>query len=246
MASSITNPDVKGGPKRADYVVYARPTIPVAIIEAKVNKYPVGHGMQQDFAPFGEIMHKITNRSVKKNYEIYLSLYQAVTGAFYRHLVLTQRTVLVAKKVWEYLKNTDPMAKTIVFCDDQPHAERMRQELVKLIPSAASNRRYLRASALDQKAKDASGDKKRKFKDKADERRENTKDEQSVGDRIYWPIFNLDSKNPNAPEEESQDPDELLEKLRHFAAENLQTEELLKRELAAAVAYHLPSEEVWA
>ena len=35
------------------------------------------------------------------------------------------------------------MAKTIVFCDDQPHAERMRQELVKLIPEAASNRRYV-------------------------------------------------------------------------------------------------------
>jgi type I restriction enzyme R subunit len=33
--------------------------------------------------------------------------------------------------VWEYLKATDPMAKTIVFCDDQDHAERMRQELVK-------------------------------------------------------------------------------------------------------------------
>ena len=40
-------------------------------------------------------------------------------------------------------KATDPMAKTIVFCDDQDHAERMRQELVKLIPAAASNRRYV-------------------------------------------------------------------------------------------------------
>jgi hypothetical protein len=28
--------------------------------------------MQQDFAPFGEVMHKVTNREVKKNYEIYL------------------------------------------------------------------------------------------------------------------------------------------------------------------------------
>ncbi|MEQ1518844.1 MAG: type I restriction-modification enzyme R subunit C-terminal domain-containing protein, partial [Usitatibacteraceae bacterium] len=32
---------------------------------------------------------------------------------------------------------------TIVFCDDQDHAERMRQELVKLIPAAAGNRRYV-------------------------------------------------------------------------------------------------------
>lgn len=414
LAARIKNPDVKGGPKRADYVLYARSNIPIAVVEAKQNKYPVGHGMQQalayaelldapfaisgsgdgfllhdrtgltqpverelsldefpslqtlwplyqqwkgltdpnavklieqpyytdgsgrepryyqrvainraieavakgqqrvllvmatgtgktytafqiiwrlwkakamtrtlfladrnilvdqtmqqDFAPFCEVMHKITNREIKKNYEVYLALYQAVTGKeewkqiyrqfpadffdlvvvdechrgsaaddsawrevldyfssathlgltatpketketsnityfgdpvytyslkqgiedgflapykvirivtdadalgyipekgkidkngqaveqrqyntkdFDRNLVLEKRTKLVAGKVWEYLKNTDPMAKTIVFCDDQDHAERMRQELVKLIPAAASNRRYV-------------------------------------------------------------------------------------------------------
>jgi len=226
----------------------------------------VDQTMQQDFAPFGEVMHKVSNREIKKNYEIYLALYQAVTGKeewkqiykqfpadffdlvvvdechrssaaddsawrdvleyfssathigltatpketkevsnatyfgdpiytyslkqgiedgflapykviriatdvdavgytpekgkldklaqtveqrhyntkdFDRSLVLGKRTKLVARKVWEYLKATDPMAKTIVFCDDQDHAERMRQELVKLIPAAASNRRYV-------------------------------------------------------------------------------------------------------
>ena len=65
------------------------------------------------------------------------------TKDFDRNLILTKRTELVARRVWEYLKATDPMAKTIVFCDDQPHAERMRQELVKLIPEAVSNRRYV-------------------------------------------------------------------------------------------------------
>jgi len=242
----------------------------------------VDQTMLQDFAPFGEVMHKITNREVKRNYEIYLCLYQAVTGEeewkqiyrqfpadffdlvvidechrgsanedsawrevldyfkdathlgltatpkektvvekdekgtkvrvikdpeynykyfgkpiytyslkqgihdgflapykvirvvtdadalgytpkkgktdkygqtveqrqyntkdFDRNLILTQRTALVAQRIWEYLEATDPMAKTIVFCDDQPHAERMRQELVKLIPEAASNRLYV-------------------------------------------------------------------------------------------------------
>ncbi len=226
----------------------------------------VDQTMQQDFAPFGEVMHKVSNREIKKNYEVYLALYQAVTGKeewkqiyrqfpadffdlividechrgsaaddsawrevldyfssathigltatpketkevsnatyfgepiytyslkqgiedgflapykviriatdvdavgytpeknkvdklgqvveqrqyntkdFDRNLVLEKRTRLVASKVWEYLKATDPMAKTIVFCDDQDHAERMRQELVKLIPAAASNRRYV-------------------------------------------------------------------------------------------------------
>lgn len=427
LAARIKNPDVKGGPKRADYVLYARPGVPIAIVEAKQNRFSIGHGMpqalmyaemldapfaissngdgfllhdrtglsqpterelsldlfprldelwplyqqwkglveaeavrlieqpyytdasgrepryyqrvainraieaiakgqqrvllvmatgtgktytafqiiwrlwkarakkrilfladrnilvdqtmQQDFAPFGEFMHKVTNREIKKNYEIYLALYQAVTGKeewkqiyrqfpanffdlividechrgsaaddsawrevldyftsathlgltatpkektrldkgqqirviddpefnykyfgepvytyslkqgiedgflapykviriatdvdavgytpekgkvdklgqaveqrqyntkdFDRNLVLEKRTQLVASKVWEYLKATDPMAKTIVFCDDQDHAERMRQELVKLIPAAASNRRYV-------------------------------------------------------------------------------------------------------
>lgn len=414
LAARIRNPEVKGGPKRADFVIYGRPNIPIAIVEAKQAKYSVGHGMQQalayaemldapfaissngdgfllhdrtgitqpierelslngfpsldelwpvyqqwkglsepnatklveqpfysdgsgkapryyqrvainrtteavakgqsrvllvmatgtgktytafqiiwrlwkakakkrilfladrnilvdqtmqqDFAPFGEVMHKVTNREVKKNYEIYLALYQAVTGReewkqiyrqfpsdffdlivvdechrgsaaddsawrevldyfgdathlgltatpretkeisnfnyfgepvytyslkqgiedgflapykviriatdvdalgytpetgkldklgqpveqrqynskdFDRGLVLENRTRLVAIKVWEYLKATDPMAKTIIFCDDQDHAERMRQELVKIIPAAARNRRYV-------------------------------------------------------------------------------------------------------
>lgn len=234
----------------------------------------VDQTMQQDFSPFGEFMHKVTNRQANKSYEIYLALYQAVTGKeewkqiyrqfpsdffdlividechrgsaredsawhdilkyfesathigltatpkevkpvdgqiinpefnfkyfgepiytyslkqgiedgflapykviriasnvdalgyipekgkkdkhgqdveqrqyntkdFDRNLILEKRTRFVARKVWEYLSNTDPMAKTIIFCDEQDHAERMRQELVKLIPAAASNRRYV-------------------------------------------------------------------------------------------------------
>ncbi|BEH09839.1 DEAD/DEAH box helicase family protein [Geobacter sulfurreducens subsp. ethanolicus] len=414
MAARVKNPDAKGGPKRADYVLYARPNLAIAVVEAKQNKFSVGHGMQQalayaemldapfalssngdgfllhdrtgltqpverpisldefpqldylwqlyqqwrgfeqpsslklieqpyhsdssskepryyqkvainrtieaiakgqerillvmatgtgktytafqiiwrlwkakkkkrilfladrnilvdqtmqqDFAPFGEVMHKITNREVKKNYEIYLALYQAVTGTeewkqiyrqfpkeffdlvvvdechrgsaaddsawrevleyfdkathlgltatpketkeisnityfgepiytyslkqgiedgflapykvirlvtdadalgytpekgkvdklgqvveqrqyntkdFDRNMVLEKRTALVASRIWEYLQVIGPMSKTIVFCDDQDHAERMRQELVKIIPAAANNRRYV-------------------------------------------------------------------------------------------------------
>ncbi|MDO9311895.1 MAG: DEAD/DEAH box helicase family protein, partial [Nitrosomonas sp.] len=43
-----------------------------------------------------------------------------------RTLVLEQRTELVARKITEFLTATDPYAKTIVFCDDIDHAERMR------------------------------------------------------------------------------------------------------------------------
>jgi type I restriction enzyme R subunit len=47
-----------------------------------------------------------------------------------RTLVLDERTKLVAFKITEYLKATDRFAKTIVFCDDVDHAERMRQALI--------------------------------------------------------------------------------------------------------------------
>ena len=53
---------------------------------------------------------------------------------FDRTLVLNQRTKLVAKKVVEQLEANDPYAKTIVFCEDIDHAERMRQAIVNANP----------------------------------------------------------------------------------------------------------------
>ena len=49
---------------------------------------------------------------------------------FDKALVLEKRTQLVAKKITEYLKQTNRYDKTIVFCDNIDHAERMRQALV--------------------------------------------------------------------------------------------------------------------
>ncbi len=43
-----------------------------------------------------------------------------------RILVLNKRTKLVAKLVMELLNATDPFSKTIIFCEDIDHAERMR------------------------------------------------------------------------------------------------------------------------
>jgi type I restriction enzyme, R subunit len=53
-----------------------------------------------------------------------------VQSDFESTLILTKRTELVAQKVTEYLKATDRFAKTIVFCEDIDHAERVRQALV--------------------------------------------------------------------------------------------------------------------
>ena len=61
-----------------------------------------------------------------------------------RTLVLEKRTELVARKITEFLVATDPYAKTIVFCDDIDHAERMRQALVNLNPERVKeNRKYI-------------------------------------------------------------------------------------------------------
>jgi type I restriction enzyme, R subunit len=66
------------------------------------------------------------------------------TTDFDRMLVLEKRTELVAAKVTEFLKATDRFAKTIIFCDNIDHAERMRQALVNANPDlAAANSKYV-------------------------------------------------------------------------------------------------------
>jgi type I restriction enzyme M protein len=69
------------------------------------------------------------------------------------------------------------------------------------------------------------------------------RDAEAAGDRIYWPIYNLDLKNPNAPEEESHDPDVLLQKYKTLLGEIEETENQLRSELAAALAHHFAAED---
>ena len=78
---------------------------------------------------------------------------------------------------------------------------------------------------------------------KAEPLRLQARDAQAAGDRIYWPIFNLDLKNPNAPEEETHDPNVLLEKYKKLLGEIQETENQLKSELAAALAHHFVGED---
>ena len=49
---------------------------------------------------------------------------------FDKTLVLEKRTTLVAQKITRFLKETNRFDKTIVFCEDIDHAERMRSALV--------------------------------------------------------------------------------------------------------------------
>ncbi|MGL1902539.1 MAG: DEAD/DEAH box helicase family protein [Fibrobacterales bacterium] len=51
---------------------------------------------------------------------------------FDRNMVMDKRTMLVAQTITDYMKKTDPMGKTIVFCNDIDHADRMRTALINL------------------------------------------------------------------------------------------------------------------
>ncbi len=63
---------------------------------------------------------------------------------FDRTIVIEERTQLIAKIISDHLKATDPMAKTIVFCQNIDHANRMRQALVNENPEqVAKNRKYI-------------------------------------------------------------------------------------------------------
>lgn len=74
---------------------------------------------------------------------------------FDRTMVLEQRTLTVAKVITEYLEKTDPYQKTIVFCEDINHAERMRQALVNMNPTRVrENRKYvMRITGDEQEGK---------------------------------------------------------------------------------------------
>ena len=72
---------------------------------------------------------------------------------FDRTLVIDERTELVAKTLSSYLQRTDPMAKTIVFCNDINHAERMRRALINLNPEQVKkNEKYVMKITGDDEA----------------------------------------------------------------------------------------------
>ncbi len=72
---------------------------------------------------------------------------------FDRTMVIDERTQVVAETITAYLKRTDPMAKTIVFCNDIDHAERMRRALVNLNKDqVAKNEKYVMKITGDDEA----------------------------------------------------------------------------------------------
>lgn len=71
---------------------------------------------------------------------------------FDKNLIIDDRTKVVAKKITEFLKKTDRFAKTIVFCVDIEHAERMRRALINENSDLVSeNHRYIMRITGDNK-----------------------------------------------------------------------------------------------
>ncbi len=78
------------------------------------------------------------------------------TKEYERLISILARTEAVAKHLTRFLRNTDRMAKTIVFCVDQEHAEDMRFALAKENADLVKNiRTMLRVSYQMKKRSDA-------------------------------------------------------------------------------------------
>ena len=75
------------------------------------------------------------------------------TKDYDRNLVIDERTEFVAKRVTEYLNKHNRFDKSIIFCVDIEHAERMRQALINDNPDLASaNPKYVMKITGDDEA----------------------------------------------------------------------------------------------
>lgn len=103
-----------------------------------IYTYSLKEGIEDGFlAPF-RVVNITTNigdgwRPTKGQKDIYGNLIEDRiynnTDYDYR-IIIEDRTREVAQEITKYLKSTDRMAKTIVFCADEGHADRMRTALV--------------------------------------------------------------------------------------------------------------------
>jgi type I restriction enzyme M protein len=107
-------------------------------------------------------------------------------------------------------------------------ASDLNEELKRLRAATRSEKKMAERKKLEQQVE--------RMETQLESVRQKAKDQRATGDRHYWPIYNLDIRNPNVPEEESHDPDALLQKYRKVVSEIEDTERQLYEQLAAALS----------
>jgi type I restriction enzyme M protein len=127
----------------------------------------------------------------------------------------------------------------------KPHwdkAEALNNEAAALVSQTKDLRDFIKGEKDAAKRTKVEG-KINAINDQIEALRQQAREQQSIGDRHFWPIYNLDIKNPNAPEEESHDADKLLAKYKVLLNEIDKTQSKLKAELSSALAHHFESDE---
>lgn len=112
LATRLKDPEASGGPKRADYILYAFQNVPLAVVEAKRNVFSLGHGMQQALlyaemldAPFaissngdGFLLHDRTGITLPVERELALDQFP------------TQEELLAIYKQWKAIATPEQQA----------------------------------------------------------------------------------------------------------------------------------------
>ena len=146
--SSATQIGLTATPKETEYASN------IAYFGEPVFSYSLKQGIRDGFLAPYKVVKVHVDRDVegyrpergqldRAGNEVEDRLYNAKD--FDRHLVIDDRTELVARKVTAFLKESgDRFQKTIVFCVDQEHAARMRQALINQNTDlVAANARYV-------------------------------------------------------------------------------------------------------
>lgn len=145
----------------------------------------------------------------------------------------------IAWKVDFKKKKTEAEAQARLYWDN---AEELRQQVAE---------REIRARNLRQSLRDLEVPEDRRImeeqitilREETERLRIQARESQAAGDRLFWPIYNLDIKNPNHPQEEVQDPDILLERYKQLLGDIDETQGQLMNELGAALAHHFGQED---
>lgn len=125
-----------------------------------VYTYSLKQGIEDGFLAPYRVVRYIMDKDIEWRPDVYIkdqdgdNIEDGVYNVsdYNKKIIVEDRINEVADKITEYLQETDPMQKTIIFCANIEHAERMRQALVQRNPQEMKkNRRYIMRMTGDEK-----------------------------------------------------------------------------------------------